>query len=61
MPTTQAPSDESTDGATDTTGTMEGAMDDILGGSTDDTTGGNGGNGGNDMGRGRSYGNGPRR
>jgi hypothetical protein len=36
-------------------------MDDILGGSTDDTTGGNGGNSGNDMGRGRSYGNGPRR
>jgi hypothetical protein len=37
MPTTEAP--------TDTTGTLEGAMDDILGGSTDDATGPNGSNG----------------
>jgi hypothetical protein len=53
---------------------MEGAMDDILGGSTDDATTGNGGNaggngagngaksgnGGMNAGPGRSFGNGPR-
>ena len=43
-----------------TTGTMEGTMDEILGGSADDATTGNGRSGGMYPGRGRSYENGPR-
>lgn len=64
--TTEAPTEESSD-PTDTTGMLEGAVDDIVGGSTDDANTGNGGNsgsgvnGGADVGRGRSFGNGPRK
>lgn len=52
-PTTEATTEASSD-PTDTTGTLEGAMDDIVGGSTDDTTMPQ------DAGRSRSGGNGPR-
>jgi hypothetical protein len=47
---TTVPTTGSTEAATESTGTLEGAMDDILGGSTDDTTGTNGA-GGNSRGR----------
>lgn len=50
MPETQATGDTGMDSTTDTTGTLEGAMDDITGQMTEESTGAN------DMGRGRQRG-----
>lgn len=49
VPTTEVPGDT----IPDTTGTLEGAMDDVVGGTADNTTV-------PDVGRSRTYGNGPR-